>query len=221
MQKVEIRAIEPLTRDVHRFRFERPGGFAYEPGDATELALDRDGWRDETRPFTMTSLPGEDTLEFTIKRYPEHDGVTCRLHELLVGETVCIAEPFETFRYKGPGVFIAGGAGITPFLALLRDLKTRNALAGNTLVFANKTEEDIICRDELAKMPGLKVVHVLSEESKSGMHHGMVDADLLNEITGGNLNQEFYLCGPPPMMEAVKGHLEELGVSPDAVSLDE
>ena len=53
------------------------------------------------------------------------------------------------------------------------------------------------------------------------MHHGMVDADLLNEITGGNLNQEFYLCGPPPMMEAVKGHLEELGVSPDAVSLDE
>lgn len=221
MQKAEILAMEPLTRDVHRFRMTRPQGFDYKPGDATELALDRDGWREETRPFTMTSLPAQDTLEFTIKRYPDHDGVTCRLHELLVGETVCIGEPFETFRYKGSGVFIAGGAGLTPFLALLRDLKTRRALAGNTLVFANKTEQDIICREELDKMPGLKVVHVLSEESKSGMHHGFVDENLLNGVTGGELDQEFYVCGPPPMMEAVKGHLEKMGVRPEAVSLDE
>ena len=221
MRKAEILAIEPLTRDVHRFRLSRPDGFAYESGDATELALDRDGWRDEARPFTMTSLPDEDSLEFTIKRYPDHDGVTCRIHELLVGEAICIAEPFRTFRYKGRGVFIAGGAGLTPFLAILRDLKSRNELAGNTLVFANKTEQDIICRDELDKMPGLKVVHVLSEERRSGMHHGLVDEDLLGEVTGGDLDRQFYVCGPPPMMEAVKGHLAAAGVRPDAVSLDE
>lgn len=220
MHKAEIRAIEPLTRDVHRFRMQRPDGFDYRPGDATELALVREGWRHETRPFTMTSLPAEDTLEFTIKRYPDHDGVTCRLHELLVGETVRVGDPFETFRYKGPGVFIAGGAGITPFLAILRDLKARNELAGNTLVFANKTEEDIICREELDKMPGLRVIHVLSQENRTGLRHGMVDEDLLKEVSGGNLDQEFYLCGPPPMMEAVKGHLEGMGVNPDAVSID-
>ena len=221
MQKAEILSIEPLTRDVHRFRMTRPQGFDYQPGDATELALDREGWRDETRPFTMTSLPAQETLEFTIKRYPDHDGVTCRIHELLVGEAICIAEPFRTFRYKGRGVFIAGGAGLTPFLAILRDLKSRNELAGNTLVFANKTEQDIICRDELDKMPGLKVVHVLSEERRSGMHHGLVDEDLLGEVTGGDLDRQFYVCGPPPMMEAVKGHLAAAGVRPDAVSLDE
>ncbi|PHP68949.1 flavodoxin reductase [Zhengella mangrovi] len=220
MRKAEILAIEPLTRDVHRFRLSRPDGFAYETGDATELALDRDGWRDEARPFTMTSLPDEDSLEFTIKRYPDHDGVTLRLHELLVGDAVLVGDPFETFRYRGQGVFIAGGAGFTPFLAILRGLKEKSALAGNTLVFANKTEADIICRDELDKMPGLEVVHVLSEERRSGMHHGMVDAELLREVTGGEFGQEFYLCGPPPMMEAVQDALDTVGVKPDSVSLD-
>ena len=152
MQKTEIVAIATVTHDVKRFTLKRPDEFDYKVGDATELALDRDGCRDDGHPFTMTSLPDSDELEFTIKGYPDHDGMTEELHKLESGDSLLIDQPFETFRYEGEGVFIAGGAGITPFLAILRDLRRKGELAGNQLIFANKTEADIICKQELDAM---------------------------------------------------------------------
>ncbi|MFD1695031.1 FAD-binding oxidoreductase [Roseibium aestuarii] len=220
MQTTTLLAVEAVTHDVRRFTFRRPGGFAYKTGDATELALDIEGWRDEKRPFTMTSQPEDIDLEFTIKSYPEHEGVTTRLHALSPGDTVLIDSPFETFRYQGPGVFIAGGAGLTPFLAILRDLRGRNALEGNHLILANKTRADIIHAEELASMEGLRLTHVLSEEEAEGYRHGHLDADLLRELVPDR-DRRFYLCGPPPMQKAVQEALNELGVEADSVSLSD
>ncbi|MBO0345353.1 FAD-binding oxidoreductase [Roseibium limicola] len=220
MQKTTLLSVEAVTHDVRRFKFRRPGGFGYQPGDATELALDIENWRDEKRPFTMTSLPDDEEIEFTIKGYPEHDGVTTRLHALQPGDTVLIDEPFETFRYKGKGVFIAGGAGLTPFLAILRDLRAKGELQGNQLIFANKEEKDIICADELAAMEGLDLEHVLSEEDKGGYRHGQIDVALLKDLVP-DFDRRFYLCGPPPMQKAIQEDLQELGVDADSVSLSD
>lgn len=220
MQKTTILSVEAVTHDVKSFKLRRPGGFAYEVGDATELALDIEGWRDEARPFTMTSLPDDEEIEFTIKAYPDHDGVTTRLHALQPGDTLLISDPFETFRYKGEGVFIAGGAGITPFLAILRDLAKTDRLKGNQLIFANKEEKDIICAEELASMEGLGLEHILSEEDKSGYRHGQVDVALLKDLVK-DTDKRFYLCGPPPMQKAVQEDLSELGVEADSISLSD
>jgi ferredoxin-NADP reductase len=220
MHKATILKIDQVTHDVKRFRISEPDGFDYEVGDATEIALDREGWREETRPFTMTSLPEEKALEFTIKGYPEHDGVTEQLHKLTEGESILIADPFKTFRYEEPGVFIAGGAGITPFMAIFRHLDKQGKLEGNQLIFANKTSDDIIYRDELETMAGLKVEHVLSKEDVAGTRHGEVDADLLKELVP-DLDRRFYLCGPPPMMEALEEVLKELGVEADSVDFSD
>jgi len=220
MHKTTLLASDPVTHDVKRFRFKRPADFDYQVGDATELALDMEGWRDEKRPFTMTSGPGDSALEFTIKGYPEHDGVTTRLHDLKAGDTVLIDAPFKTFRDEGKGVFIAGGAGITPFLAILRDLDRKGRLTGYHLIFANSCARDIICRDELETMNGLTVTHVLSQEHQPGMRHGHVDAELIRSVVD-DLDQRFYLCGPPPMMEAVQTALSDLGVEADAVDLSD
>ncbi len=216
MHRTEIISVDSVTHDVKRFRIAEPDDFDFKVGDAAEIALDRDGWREETRPFTMTSLPEEKCLEFTIKGYPEHDGVTEKLHALSAGDSLLITDPFETFRYEEPGVFIAGGAGITPFMAIFRDLEKRGKLSGNHLIFANKTAKDIIYRDELEAMEGLKVSHVLSEEDTAGTHHGEVDADLLTDLVA-DLDKRFYLCGPPPMMEALEDVLKGLDVEPDSV----
>ncbi len=220
MQSITISEVRTITHDVKQFRLDRPSGFDFKVGDATELALDLDEWRDEKRPFTMTSLPEDPYLEFTIKGYPDHDGVTTRLHDLKAGDTVLIDEPFKTFRNEGKGVFIAGGAGVTPFLAMLRNLEEDGRLDGYTLIFANKREEDIICRDELSLMRGLKVVHVLSDEQVPEMRHGYIDADLIREEVS-SFDQRFYLCGPPPMMDAVQESLDDLGVRADAVDLSD
>ncbi len=70
---LKIKDIQNVTHDVKSFTIEKPDGYDFEPGQATEVAIDKDGWREEKRPFTFTSLPEDDELEFTIKIYPEHD----------------------------------------------------------------------------------------------------------------------------------------------------
>lgn len=52
---ITIRSIEPVTHDVRRYRCDKPDDYSFRPGQATELRLDRDGWRDEARSFTFTS----------------------------------------------------------------------------------------------------------------------------------------------------------------------
>ena len=219
-RSVKILHTEPVTHDVRRYRVEKPDGFSLEPGQATDVALDKEGWREETRPFTFTALPDADTLEFTIKSYHDHKGVTHQLWSTQPGDALLIDDSWGTITYKGPGVFIAGGAGITPFLAIFRDLEKKGKLNGNQLIFANKTSEDIIYRKELEAMDGLKIDHVLSDEDTAGSHHGMIDADMIKEFVP-DLDRRFYLCGPPPMMEAVQEVLEELGVKPDSVEFSD
>lgn len=218
---VKILSITSDTPDVRRYRVEKPDGYEFTPGQATDVAIDKDGWRDEERPFTFTSLPDSDTLEFTIKSYPDHDGVTEQLSELSAGDSLIIQDPWGTIEYKGPGVFIAGGAGVTPFLAILRSLAKTGDLAGNSLIFGNKTESDIIARADLEAMLGnQELLHVLSDEDKQGLIHGLVDKELLSSRIS-NFDQQFYVCGPPQMMDSVTSALKELGADPDTLTFEE
>ena len=144
--KVRVLETEHVTYNVRRFTFEKPQGYEFTPGQATDVAIDRDGWREEKRPFTFTGLAGWDHLEFTIKIYPEHEGVTKELGLLQAGDTLLIGDPWGTIEYKGKGTFIAGGAGVTPFIAILRDLAEKKDIGGHRLIFSNKSEADIILR---------------------------------------------------------------------------
>jgi hypothetical protein len=215
---ISITAIEPVTHDVNRFRTTRPQGYEFEPGQACEMNLRKPGWEDEKRPFTFTCLPSADYLEFTIKRYDEHDGVTKELSRAAVGDELAISDAWGTIEYKGPGTFIAGGAGITPFIAIFRNLRASDTLPGHRLIFANKRERDIIIRDELeGEMAGLKIVHVLSQEKREdGFEHGHVDADLLQRHVD-DFSQHFYVCGPKPMQDQVMKALRGLGADPDGL----
>ena len=103
---VKILHTEPVTHDVRRYRVEKPDGFSFEPGQATDVALDKEGWREETRPFTFTALPDADTLEFTIKSYHDHDGVTHQLWSTQPGDALLIAgKGHETGQIVGDQVF--------------------------------------------------------------------------------------------------------------------
>ena len=64
---VTIKKIEPITHNVLRIVTAKPKDYSFEPGQATEVAIDRENYRNEKRPFTFTSLPEENELEFTIK----------------------------------------------------------------------------------------------------------------------------------------------------------
>ncbi len=207
-----ITSIGKVTHDTLIITTEKPQGYDYKPGQATDISINLDGWKDEKRPFTFTSLPEDPHLEFIIKTYPSHDSTTDKLLELKEGDELILHEVFGTISYRGEGLFIAGGAGITPFISILRSLKKKNLPAHNALIYANKTRADIILEDELENLLDDSVIHVLSEEKQDGFEYGLVDKTLLEKHIE-NTDQFYYVCGPKPMMEAVEKDLKKLGVN--------
>jgi len=215
-QTVTLLMSEFVTHDVKRFVVSRPPGFVFRPGQGVELTINRPGWTDEARPFTPTSLEDDRVLEFTIKCYPEHAGMTQQLHMLEAGAELLLSEPFGTISYQGPGVFIAGGAGITPFIAILRKLARTNDLAGNSLIFSNKTQADIICEKELRHHLGDRCVLLCTRAAAPGCAQRRIDRNFLAEQID-DFDRHFYVCGPPGFMKAVNDALGELGANPQGL----
>jgi ferredoxin-NADP reductase len=216
---VRIIRIEQLTHDVKKFQVDKPQGYSFIPGQATNVSVNRPDLRNKKRPFTFTGLTGDSYLEFIIKIYPAHKGITSELDKLKPGDEIIIRDVWGAITYKGEGVFIAGGAGITPFISIFRDLREKNEVAGNTLIFANKTKADIILEQEFQKLPGLDFINILSDEVIDGYAHGMLSEDFLTANIS-DFSRKFYVCGPPPMMTAVKSQLANLGVSKNSIVVE-
>jgi len=223
MYAVKILKVEKVTHNVKRFVVEKPKGYKFLPGQATEVAINLPGWEEKKRPFTFTSLNSDKFLEFTIKgyplkEYPNHTGVTEKLHQLKAGDEILIDEPWDTISYKGKGVFIAGGAGITPFIAIFKSLEKKNELKGNTLIFSNKTSRDVILKPQLEKWFDKKsLILTLTKEHKKGFAEGRIDRKFLEKKIK-NFKQNFYICGPKEMKNDISKVLEELDVKPQSIT---
>ncbi len=213
---VKIIEVEPLTHNVKRFKIQKPHGYVFKEGQATELSINKDGWQDKKRPFTFTSLNDWDNLEFTIKIYKDHKGVTNELDSLAAGDEVILHDVWGTILYDGPGVFIAGGAGITPFIAILRDLEANHKIEGNKLIFANQTDKDIILQNEMEGILGDQFINILSEGDNKNFAHGYINKAFLENYLQ-NKEQKVYLCGPEPMMDAVAAILKEMNIKDENI----
>jgi ferredoxin-NADP reductase len=213
---VKILAAEFVTHNVRRFTLEKPEGYKFEPGQATELSINKPDWKNERRPFTFTCLNEWPTLEFTIKIYTDHNGVTNELGKLQPGDEVILHDVWGTIHYKGPGTFIAGGAGVTPFIAILRHLHKTNQLHNSQLIFSNRTEKDIILHDEFAAMLGNRFINTLTQEKSTQYDNRKIDAAYLKEKVA-DFDQYFYICGPDAMVDGLEATLIGLGVPKDKV----
>ncbi len=210
-QLVKILSIEHLTHDVLKIVAEKPAQLNYHPGQAVDISINTQKWKEELRAFTFTSLPDDNHIEFIIKTYPSHNGVTNQLLSLRKEDSIIIQEPFGDIAYKGEGIFIAGGAGVTPFVAILKQLEKENKIGNNKLIFANKTKADIILESKLKTLLGNNFINVLSDEDLDGYEHGFISASLIKNHIEAN-TKYFYLCGPPPMMNAIENILASLGI---------
>lgn len=217
---VKITEVFSLTHDVKRIKTIKPQGYTFSPGQATEVAINKEGWKDKKRPFTFTSLPDDNFLEFVIKSYRDHNGVTKKIEDLTEGEELIIDEPWGTIQYKGKGVFIAGGAGITPFISILKDLADKGELVGNTLIFANKTGKDVIMESYLFDLLAENFISILDQEKLEGHSFGRVNMEFLKDNIQ-DFSQEFYVCGPQPMVKGVSEILEQLGAKPEGITFEQ
>jgi ferredoxin-NADP reductase len=218
--------VEKLTHNVKTFRFRPRGGgeipFDYLPGQFLTLYLELEGMPTK-RSYTIASTPTwRDRIEITVKR-EDHGLVSRWLHrELKVGDQVEIEAPNGTFFFKGEEaksvVLIGGGVGITPMMSVARYL-TETSWSGKVyLILGFRAPSDFIFRDELAALQArntdLRVTITMSrpgDEPWSGAV-GRIDAALLYSTVPDIASVRAHICGPPPMMDAVRAALIGLGL---------
>jgi propane monooxygenase reductase component len=217
---VRIIAVEMVTHNVRRFKVERPDGLNFVSGQAADVSINTPEMKNEIRPFTFTGLNDWDHLEFTIKIYSDHNGVTNHLGKVKVGDELIIHGVFGAIHYFGEGVFIAGGAGVTPFISIFRQLEKDGEIGNNTLIFSNRTSKDIILKDEFTQLLGKRFINTLTDEATDQFDHRMIDQQYLSEKVS-DFSQYFYLCGPDPMVEAIKKHLLALGADEGKIVIEE
>ena len=221
MNTLKINQIKKITHNVLQIRTTKPSDFNFKPGQATELFINKEGWKEEGRPFTFTSLPDKDYLEFAIKTYTDHNGVTDKLLDLKEGDEFLQNEVFGNIYYRGEGTFIAGGAGLTPLIAILRNRdKNGQDDETNKLIFANKTKADILLKDELEDMLGPNFINILSQEKTEEYAYGHIDKSFLKDHIY-KMDKKFYICGPPTMVESVVDDLKTIGTASENIIIEE
>jgi ferredoxin-NADP reductase len=217
---VKVLATRFVTHNVKQFDIEKPAGYTFIPGQATDVSINKSGLKDDLHPFTFTALNDWDHLQFTIKIYTDHNGMTNKLQDINTGDELILHEVFGAINYTGPGLFIAGGAGVTPFIAILRQLYKDGKLNDCKLLFANRSVEDIILRDEFDIMLGNNFINIVDKSDDPDIKQGHINKSLLAKYAGDDV-KHYYVCGPDKFVEALVKYLEELGKKKEQIIIEE
>lgn len=223
--KLETRLanIVPRTHDVKSFRFSRANSLSYKAGQFMFVTL-KIGEQKMRKPFSISSSPTEkDYIEFT-KRLTGHP-FSNMLDALKVGDPVTIDAPFGNFTFEGEFERIAllsGGVGITPLRSICRFCTDVRLNTKVTLLYGNRTEADIVFRQELEQMrrqnSNLKVVFTLSEPGGNWKGYtGNIDAEMVRKEIPEYSETVFYMCGPTAMVQAMEDLLKALDVSVESI----
>lgn len=188
--------------------------------------------RGSTRHFTISSSPTEGKLLRLTTRIREESGYKKTLDELPVGSVIDGEGPNGTFILEEtpePNIFIAGGIGITPFRSMIKNVTDKNLKTPIYLIYSNSLPEEIVFKKELediaAAHPNIKLAMTVSrpQESKekwTGMTGRVDEVMVKNLIEGWKLEIgkcTFWLCGPPPMIDAMEEVVGKLGVTSNKV----
>lgn len=208
---VEMRKLTPDTTQI----VMKPVSKRLDPLPGQFIYIQNDHFG-ETHPFTVSHFEDESGL---LSITPKSVGMfTTDMQKLEVGKIVYLDGPFgvftqEAYTTEKPIVIIAGGIGITPFMRLIHKLSPEWQ-RDVTLFWGNKTEQDISFGQDLetARAGGLKIVNVLSNQENYNGEKGYITAELLQKYLGDLTRYEYFVCGPPVMMEKLLPMVEAAGV---------
>lgn len=222
--------IERDTHDTNTFRFELPADATLDmlPGDFLYVHAAVNG-KQVKRPYTPSSLPGtRGSFDLTVKRY-DTGSVSKYLHNQPIGETVLMSGP-NTGGHWVDGMakrvgFVAGGTGITPMISIIRWILAKTIDAELFLIFANKTEADIIFRQEwerhVHEHPNFHRHYVLEQPPAawSGSTGRITPEILRQHLPAADSSTCIFLCGPTQMVDTLETTLKELGYPEQAIIL--
>ena len=229
-----IEGFEEIAQGTMAFRFEKPAGFSFKPGQAIDLILSDAPAADAANArhtFSIVSAPFEGQLVIATRM---RDSVFKRtLKSLAIGATAKLEGPsgsltLHTDRAR-PAVFIAGGIGITPFMSILRQAAKDRLPQQLVLLYSNRRPEDSAFLIELQQLEqqneNFRLLATMTQMSQSDRPWdgatGLVDEALVKRI-GGDLSAPiYYLAGPPAMVEAMRQTLNDAGIGDDDIRSEE
>jgi ferredoxin-NADP reductase len=224
---MRVAAIVRETPHVKTFRLVEPNGrpvpFTFVPGQFLTFSAQMDG-KTIRRSYTIASPPTRNSyVEITVKR--EDEGEFSRfLHDKIsVGSMLQVRGPSGVFTFDGGNadsvVLIAGGVGITPMMCVIRYLTDKSWPGEIFLVFATRSTDEFLFREELEylqrRYPKLHVVAAVGTRTEGTAWMGLegeITKDALAHAVPTIEKRRVHLCGPPPMMDAIRRILSELDV---------
>ncbi|GGI08829.1 ferredoxin reductase family protein [Egicoccus halophilus] len=230
-QPWEVVSVEPERGDAWTVTLRPVGhdGLRALPGQYAWLIVDGTPFSAEEHPYSLSgSTEREDGhVSFTIKALGDW---SAQAGDIEPGTRAYVDGPYGVFspdRNEAPGfLFVAGGVGITPFLGILQTMADRGDRRPITLVHAGPTLDELIGLEHVESLRDqldLELVLVL-EEPPDGWEGetGLPDADLLDRVAPDRQRTrwQYFVCGPPPMLDAVEEALEQHGVPMEQIQIE-
>ena len=214
----EITEFTRLSPSTVSFAIEIPNRdeLAFLPGQYVSIAVPG---TDERRSYSFSNAPDDKALTFLVKLTPGGVMSTYLDERAKVGDQLSFTGPNGSFFLRegqGPALLLAGGTGLAPILSILRKMRS-NGSRPLHLIYGVNTDEDAVelgTLESLAtELGNLTWDYCVADKASSAVHKGFVTALIEPEhLYGGDVS--VYLCGPPPMVEGVRKHLEDVGVEP-------
>ena len=173
----------------------------------------------QTRSYSFSSKPGEHRASFLIKQVP--GGLMSEwLGRAQVGDTVAMTGPLGSFYLRAvtrPLLLLAGGTGLAPFLSMLEVLAERNETRQITLIYGVTRDQDLVMVQALqafsARLANFSLVTCVADPQTGHPQQGYVTEHMAPHMLNDG-DVDVYLCGPPPMVDAVRKHFTAAGVTP-------
>lgn len=211
-----VKAITPHAEAALEVSFELDQAPVFLPGQYVNIEVPGSG---QTRSYSFSSLPGEKQASFLIKQVP--GGLMSKwLERAQPADKVTMTGPLGSFylrEVKRPLLFLAGGTGLAPFLAMLEVLAERGESQRVSLIYGVTRDQDLVMVDTLqtfaARLPNFSFVTCVADLGSAHPQTGYVTQHMAAEVLNEG-NVDVYLCGPPPMVDAVRQHFKDQGVTP-------
>lgn len=222
--KAVVTSIEDATHDVRRIRLRLSKPLDYSPGQYVTVQFTPD----HVRPYSMASLPGDEEMEFQIRKVPDGRVTEYIFHQLQVGAAVRVSGPLGTAylrrMHSGPMLCVGGGTGLAPILSIVRGALEAGMVNPVHLYFGVRSQQDLYDDDRLrelaASYPNLRVhVVVATGPVRGGQRAGLV-TDAIEHDFPSLAGWRAYLCGAPAMVEALNLLVKRLGVTADHIHAD-
>jgi ferredoxin-NADP reductase len=227
-QLATVREVVVETDRTHSIGLDVPDWPGHLAGQHVDVRLTADDGYQAQRSYSIASAPSDGHLVLTVERLDDGEVSPYLVDELRVGDRIELRGPVGGYFVwratdPGPALLVAGGSGIVPFRAVLREHGAAMSTAPLRLLYSARSYDEVIYRDELLRLAardGIDVSITLTRAQPPGWHGytGRVDTALLRQVSWPPQDQPaVYVCGPTGFVEATANALVGLGHDPGRI----